>query len=41
MNFREKIWCVLSEGMLFETVTPIWSMLDQNEKKMLKKVKTF
>ena len=32
MNFREKIWCVVSEEMLFETFTPIWSHVNENEK---------
>ncbi len=32
MNFREQIWCVLSEKMSFETLTPIWSHVSENEK---------
>ncbi len=32
MNFMEQIWCVGSEEMSFETFTPIWSHVDENEK---------
>ncbi len=32
MNFREQIWCVVSEEMSFETFTPIWSYVNENEK---------
>ena len=31
MNFEEKIWCVLSEEMSFETFFPIWSLVNENE----------
>ncbi len=33
MNFGEQIWCVLSEEMSFETFTPIWFHVNENEKK--------
>ncbi len=36
MNFREQIWCVLSEEMSFEAFTPIWSHVNENEKKLPK-----
>ncbi len=36
MIFREQIWCVLSEEMSFETFTPIWSHVSENEKKIAK-----
>ncbi len=36
MNFREQIWCVVSEEMSFETFTPIWSHVNKNEKKLAK-----
>ncbi len=36
MNFGEQIWCVLSEEMSFETFTPIWSHVRENEKKLAK-----
>ena len=32
MNFREQIWCVISEEMAFETFTPIWYHISENEK---------
>ncbi len=36
MNFGEQIWCGLSEEMSFEIFTPIWSYVDENEKKIVK-----
>ncbi len=36
MNFREQIWCVVSEEMSFETFTPIWFHVNGNEKKLAK-----
>ncbi len=39
MNFREQIWCVVSEEMSFETFTPIWSHVNENEKKIGKNPK--
>ncbi len=36
MNFREQIWCVVSEEMSFETFNPIWSHVNENEKKLAK-----
>ncbi len=38
MNFREQIWCDVSEEMSFETVTPIWPHVNENEKKKKKKM---
>ncbi len=31
MNSREQIWCVVSEEISFETFTPIWSHVNENE----------
>ncbi len=36
MNFREQIWCVVSEEMSSETFTPIWSHANENEEKLAK-----
>ncbi len=36
MHFREQIWCVVSEEMSFETFTPLWSHVNENEKKLAK-----
>ena len=36
MNFREQIWCVVSEEMSFETITPLWSHVNESEKKWQK-----
>ena len=36
MNFREQIWCVVSEEMSFETFIPMWSNVNENEKKLAK-----
>ncbi len=33
MNFGEKIWCVLSEEMSFETFAAIWPHINENKKK--------
>ena len=33
MNFREQIWCAVSEEMLFETFTPLWSHVKKNNNK--------
>ncbi len=33
MNFEEQIWCGLSEEMSFETSSPIWSHVNENENK--------
>ena len=33
MNLREQIWCVVSVEMSFETFIPIWSHVNENEKK--------
>ncbi len=30
MNFSVQIWCVVSEAMSFETITPIWSHVNEN-----------
>ncbi len=36
MNFGEQIWYVLLEEMSFETFSPIWSRVNENEKKNCK-----
>ena len=39
MNFWEQIWCALSEEISFEAISPIWSHVNENEKKNRKKTK--
>ena len=39
MNLGEQIWCVLSEETSFETFTPIWSHVNENETKIAKNSK--
>ena len=38
MNFREQIWCVVSQEMSFETFTSIRSHVNENEKKKMAKM---
>ena len=33
MNFGEEICCALSENMSFEVLSPIWSHVNEKEKK--------
>ncbi len=39
MKFWEQICCVVSEEMSFETITSIWSHVNENEKKIGKNPK--
>ncbi len=34
MNFGEQIWCGPWDEMSFETFTPIWSHINENEKQI-------
>ncbi len=34
LTFREQIWRILSEVMSFETFTPVWFRVKENEKKI-------
>ncbi len=36
MDFREQIWCVVSDEMSFENFTPICSHVNENEEKLSK-----